>query len=488
MIQSSYARHRSVSLRILGDDQIHEIQQAAFDILEKTGCKILHPEARRLLKQAGAKVRDETVYLPRHIAQEALRTAPKGITIYDRLGNRAMEVEGRKSYYGTSTASPRTKDAFTGEIRDTTVTDIRQGALVADALENIDWVMPMGSCQDVPSIAADLHEFEAVVTHTVKPVVFIGYSARGMEMVYEMAANVAGGMDKLRQKPFLISYPEPITPLVFPEEVVGRMLLSAELEMPQIPGPAGQPGATTPVTLAGTVAAVTAESLMSLTIIQLKKPGTPCFLGANVGVFDMQNGLMCVGAPEMSLALGAQAEVAQSFGLPTWGLAGATDAKTLDAQAGLEACFSILAQGLAGLNLIHDVGYMDMAMVCSADMLVLGDEIIGMAKRFIRGLDVTSETLARDLMEKTGPGGNFLAEDHTFAHFKNEIWTPTLLTRQPYDAWAAGGQKDMAERVNDKLRDILENHTVPALDDAVLQALEDLKQKGQEELVKKQGA
>jgi trimethylamine--corrinoid protein Co-methyltransferase len=482
MIQSSFVENRSVFFRVLSDDQIWEIKQAAFDVLEKTGCDVLHGGAVKLLKKAGAVVKGERVRVGRHIVEECIRTAPKGFTIYDREGNRAMEVEGRKSYYGTSTASPNTRDALTGEIHETRVADIALGAKVADALPNIDWVMPMGSSQDVPALAADVYEFEAVVTNTAKPIVFIGYSPRGVELVYEMAAEVAGGLDNLRARPFLLAYPEPISPLIVPAEVVDRMFIAADLFMPQIPGPTVQLGATGPVTLAGDVTQLVAEGLMSLTLIQLRRPGAPCFLGGNVGVLDMSTATLSVGAPEMSLGLAVQAEVAQSFGLPTWGLAGATDAKTLDAQAGIESAFSILAQGLAGLNLIHDVGYMDMAMVCSAEMLVMGDEVIGMAKRFIRGVEVNAETLARGVIEKVGPGGHFLQEDHTLRHFRRELWMPSLLTRQHYAIWQEDGAKDMAQRVHERVGELVEGHEVQPLPDRTVAALEKLRRQGEKEL------
>jgi trimethylamine--corrinoid protein Co-methyltransferase len=472
-----------VVFRVLSDDQIWEIQRTAFDILAKTGAKIMHKAARDMLKQAGASVKDDIVKVPEYVIQECIRTAPKGFTIYTRDKHRALEVEGRKSYYGTSTASPNTKDALTGEIHETRVTDIGLGALVADALPNIDWVMPMGSCQDVPAVAADLYEFVAVVSHTIKPVVFIGYSTRGCELVYEMAAEVAGGIDALREAPFLLVYPEPITPLVFPADVVERTFLAADLFLPQIHGPTQQLGATAPVTLAGAVALAVAEGLMCITLVQLRRPGAPCFLGCNVSGFDMAAASLSMGAPEMSLGLAAQAEVAQSFGLPSWGLAGATDAKLIDAQAGIESAFSILAQGLAGLNLIHDVGYMDRGMICSAEMLVLGDEVIGMTKRFIRGIDVTPETLAREIIQKVGPGGHFLQDDHTYRHFRQQLWIPTLMTRQPYDIWRQNGSKDMSVRVQEKVRKILETHKVLALPDNTLAALEKLKRKGEQELI-----
>jgi len=484
MIQSSFVENRSVFFRVLSDDQIWEIKQAAFDVLEKTGCEVRHAGALDLLKKAGALVRDQRVWLPRHIVEECVRTAPKGFTAYDRDGNRALEVEGRKSYYGTSTASPNTRDAFSGEIRETRVADIALGAQVADALPNIDWVMPMGSSQDVHPLAADVYEFEAVVTNTTKPMVFIGYSPRGMELVYEMAAEVAGGLEALQLRPFLIAYPEPISPLVFPAEVVDRMFIAADLRLPQIPGPSAQMGATSPVTMAGTIAQSIAESLISLVLVQLRKPGAPCCLSGNVGALDMRTALLSLASPEVSLGLAGQAEVAQSFGLPTWGLAGATDSKTLDAQAGIESAFHILAQGLAGLNLIHDVGYMDGGMVCSAEMLVMGNEVIGMAKHFIQGIRVDRETLARDVIEKVGPGGHYLQERHTVRHMRDELWAPKLLTRQHRDVWRSEGAKDMEQRTRERVHELVDSHKAPSLPDKALAALESLRRKGEAELTK----
>jgi len=483
MIQSSFAENRSVFFRVLSDDQIWEIKQAAFEVLAKVGCQILHEGARRLLKEAGAIVQDDVVKVPRHIVEACIGTTPKGFTIYDRQGQRALEVEGRKSYYGTSTASPNTRDIYTSEIRPTTVADIALGAKVADALPNIDWVMPMGSSQNVPALAADLHEFEAVVTNTTKPIVFIGYTPRGVELVFEMAATVAGGMDRLRERPFLMLYPEPISPFVFPADVVDRMFVAADLGMPQIPGPTAQFGATSPVTLAGAIVQALAEGLMSLTLVQLRQPGAPCTLSSNFSVFDMSTTQLCMAAPETSLALAAHAEVAQSFGLPTWGLAGATDSKRLDAQAGMESAFHVLAQGLAGINLIHDVGYMDMGMACSAEMLVMGDEVVAMARRFIDGIRVNPETLARDVIAEVGPGNHYLQTDHTYDHFRQELWRPSLLARQPRDEWEMAGSQDMAQRVQAKTQAIATDHQPKPLPEAILTTLDQLKRQGEKELI-----
>jgi len=472
-------------MQILTDDQIWEIRQAAFDIIEKVGFKCRHPEVHKMMRQAGAWVKDDNIKIPRYIAEACLVTTPQGWTIYDRNGQRAMEVEGEKSHYGTSTASPNTRDAFTGEIRETRIEDIEQGALVADYLDGIDFVMPMGTAQDVPAEAAEVHEFPAMIANTTKPAVFIGYSALGCEYVYEMAAVIAGGQEALRQKPFIIAYPEAIAPLFFPDEVVERIFVAADRFMPQLPGATVQSGGTAPVTMAGMITQLTAESLVHITIAQLRQKGCPVAMSGNVGILDMKSALLAIGAPENSLALAAQAEVARSFNLPTWGLAGATDSKLIDAQAGIESAFSILSQGLSGLNLIHDVGYMAGGMICSLEQLVLGNEVVGMTKRFVEGITVTRETLARQVIEDVGPGGHFLVQPHTLNNFKKELWPAKLLNHQSIDAWNGAGKPSMEDRVKEEVGHITETHKPEPLDDKVLAELERLQKEGEKEILAK---
>lgn len=482
MIQPSVSLNQSVHFHILSQDQIWEITQAAFDVLEKTGCDVLHAGARDMLRKAGAVVRDRRVRMPRFMVEAAVRTAPKGFVIHDRAGGRAMEVEGRKSHFGTSTGSPNTRDALTGEVHETRIQDIALAARVADALPEIDFVMPFGTAQDVPALAADLHEFEAVVHNTVKPVAFCAYTPQGLEGILEMAAAVAGGREELVRRPFVMPYPEPVSPLVFPENVTEKMLVAADWGVPQIPAPSAQPGGTAPVTLAGTVVQQIAEGLAAITLIQLRRPGAPCALAGNVGILNMANGTMSAAAPEMLLANGAQAEVARSFGLPTWGLAGATDAKSIDAQAGLESGFSILAQALSGMNLIHDVGYIDMCMICSVEMLVLGNEAIGMAKRFVRGLTVDRETLAREVIERVGPAGQYMTDRHTLNHFRKELWFPDLLTRIPYESWKKKGARDMDDRIQEKILAILDSHRLPELPMEVTAEIERIRKQREAEI------
>lgn len=476
MISPSRINHGSAQFRMLSQDQLFEMRQAVFLVLEKTGCRMTQPEAVKLLKEAGAEVKDDRVRIPRHVTQECLRRAPKGIMIYNRDGELALELEGRKSYFGSSTGSPFTRDIETGEMRPTLLQDIRNGARIADGLEHIEWVMPMGSATDCdPPLAEEVFEFEAVVTNTTKPVVMLSYSQAAFEAVYEMASAVAGGEDELRAKPFVIAYPESISPLQVPDEVVNRILFAAGLGMPIIPGPVAQLGATGPVTIAGAAVQELVESLFMLCIAQLKRPGTPCFLSGSVAGFDMAAGNISVGGPEISLGHAISSEVAQSLGLPTWGTAGCTDSKLIDAQAGAEGALGILAQALAGINMIHDVGYMDASMACSQEMMVLGDEYIGWARRFIQGVEVSAETICAELIDSVGPGGSYIQQRHTFDNFRKELWFPTLPTRLRHEAWLAEGGHDMAHRVRAKTLDLLNNHQPKALADDKAAAVADIK-------------
>ena len=236
------------------------------------------------------------------------------------------------------------------------------------------------------------------------------------------------------------------------------------------------------MTIPAAVAQGIAESMMCLILAQIRNPGCPVGLGCNFAAFDMARGLMSVGSPEMSLALTAQAEVAQSLGLPTWGLAGATDAKVLDAQAGAEATFHIMAQGLSGLNLIHEVGYMDMSMACGVEQLVLGDEIIGMTRRFLNGVDFSPHQIVRGLLEKVGPGGEFLSQKHTLENFRNELWRPSIFTRKPINVWREGGEKDTEQRIREKIRHILDSHLPDPLPGSVQDTLERIKSEGEKKL------
>jgi trimethylamine--corrinoid protein Co-methyltransferase len=181
-------------------------------------------------------------------------------------------------------------------------------------------------------------------------------------------------------------------------------------------------------------------------------------MGGVVSIMDMLSAVLAYGAPELSLQSAALTEMARYVGLPVWSTAGCTDSKLVDEQAGIEGAVSLLFAGLSGANLIHDVGYTESGLTGDLQMTTMGNEIIGYVKRILRGIEVTPETLATEVINEVGPGGNFLATEHTLAHFKDQFWFPTLMDRSCWEEWESAGSLSMGDRVKMQINDVLDTH------------------------------
>jgi len=469
-----------MKFEVLSKKDIRKIHDATLKVLSQTGVEVHCQEGRELLGMAGCDVdSNHRVKIPNRLVEESLEAVPNGFTLYDREGNPACQVEGKNCYFGTGVTNPNFHDFETGQRKPTTVRDIENAAKVADYLPNIEWIMPLGSVQDAPSGASDVYEFEAAVNNTTKPIVFICHDARGVSDVLDMAEAVAGGREQLQDKPFIVSYPEPTSPLVHTKEAVEKLLFSAERGIPIIYTPCPMAGATAPVTMAGYLVQANAECLSGLVMTQMKRKAVPFVTGGVLTIMDMAVANIAYGAPEMSLLLAGFADLAGFYGLPTWGTAGCSDSKLPDVQAAIEATFSSFANALAGLNLVHDPGFLEGAMIGSLEMLVITNEVAGMARRFMRGIDVNTETLAEKVIGRVGPGGNYLAEQHTLKHFRDELWQPMLMDRRTYHTWKADGGKSMEQRIKEKIRDILRNHTPKPLPQSIKTKLREIRERSE---------
>jgi len=192
---------------------------------------------------------------------------------------------------------------------------------------------------------------------------------------------------------------------------------------------------------------------------------------------DMASGVASYGSTEFILMHAAMTEICQYLGLPVFSTCGCSSSKAFDGQATLESMYSTLSAALSGANLIHDIGYLEDGLCGSFEQLVATNEIIGMVKRYVSGIDVDKETLALDVIEKVGPGGNFLTEDHTFKNFKKEMFMPELIDRSVYANWKKSGSKTMETRVNEKVKEILSTYKPEPIEDKKMAAIEDYMEK-----------
>lgn len=444
---------------VLSEEQIEELNQATLDLLEKTGVDVLDEEALYLLKNAGAEVEGKSrVHIPSSLVKKALSTAPKKVALYTRDRKRTVLLEGSKSFFGTGSDCPFILDPYTGERRLFTKEDVGRAALLSDALDNIDFHMSLGLVSDAPRFTSDLHQFEAMLLNTQKPIVFTAHDKEGMEAIIKISEVITGGVANLRQNPFICLYAEPITPLRHISLAVKKLLLSAEKDIPVVYTPCPMSGATAPATLAGTLVVSNAEVLSGLVIHQIKNPGAPFIGGGVISIMDMSSAILSYGAPELSLLTASFTELLHSYGIPVFGTCGCSDSKILDEQAAIEATMSTLMNALCGANLIHDIGFLEYALLGSFELVVLTDEVIKMVKRIMQGIEINKDTLALDIIHNVGPGGNFLCEEHTLRYFKKEQFLPRLIDRQNYTNWVASGKKPMRERLNEEVRRILKGY------------------------------
>jgi len=369
-----------------------------------------------------------------------------------------MALERDRVFFGTGSDTPNTIDPETRKRRRSVRADVGRIAKVCDALENIDFLMSLGVAGDVPAGAPFVYEFAEMIAGTSKPIVFTAKDEADMADIYEMAAAAVGGEEALRANPFVINYSEPITPLIHSPEGLAKLLFCADHRLPIAYVSGMSAGGSAPATLAGATALGSAECLSGLVIHQLAAPGAPFIYGANVSVVDMRTMSYVYGGPEFPLTNAALADMARHYRLPVWGLAGASDAKTVDAQAGLEAMLSITMAALSRGNLVHDVGYIDSGLTSSMEMVAVCDEMIGMVRMVVRGLPTDDERLATEVIDEVGPAGNFLMTEHTRQFFRSEHFMPGLLERNNYDKWSAAGGKSLEDRANERVLEILESH------------------------------
>jgi trimethylamine--corrinoid protein Co-methyltransferase len=454
------------AIRMLSEEQIKAIHHTSLDILSQTGIVMKNEAARQLLLEAGAWESGGRIKLPERLLVEAIASAPSRIPMYDRLGQLTMPLEAGKVFFGPGSDCIFTLDVETGQRRKATAEDVQRIAQLCDGLEHMDFIMSMGNPSDVPALDIYVHEFVNMIRGSVKPNVYTANDRRDMEDIYRIACAVAGGETELREKPFLMLYAESISPLLYPDESVDKLLFCAEKGIPVTYPPSPNTGGGGPITLAGALALGNAECLVGLLLTQLVRPGTPFLYGMNTAALDMKSAIVSYGAPEWPLGMAAWTDIARHYDLPVWGAAGATDSKVVDAQAGIEATVTIMTAFLTRCNLVHDVGYIEYGTTSSMEMLVIADEIIRDVRYVVGGVEVSQRTLAREAIHRAKPGGGFLADDHTLDNWKWAQWRPALIDRMRYDRWVKKGSQDMTVRANARAREILAQHEVPPLPEA----------------------
>jgi trimethylamine---corrinoid protein Co-methyltransferase len=459
-------------LTFLGEQDKKKIYEAALEIIEQTGQQLLHEGALQLLREAGCTVEGENrVKIPRQLVERAIESAPNSVRVFNRKGELAMDLGGRRAYFGTGSDLMWTVESDNLTRRRTSLEDIKTAARVSDALANIDFIMSFAHPHELPPQGAYLASFEAMATNSIKPIVNTADGRKDLAAMWEISKILRGGEKELREKPYWVQYAEPISPLKHIFSSVDKLMFCAETGSPVIYSPAPIAGSTAPMTIAGHVVQGLAECFFGLVIHQLTAKGAPFLMGIGAAVLDMATSQCSYNAPEYLMSYMAMVEMSNYLDIPNWGYAGTSDSQIPDMQAVYEAGLETFMAAMVGSNLNHDIGYLDFGLTGSLEMIVIVDEIIDQVRRMQQGIPVTDDTCAVKVIGEGAVQGQFLTHPHTLKHLRTVQWRPKLLTRPGHEKWVQDGATSLVDRARQRLQTILASHKTDSLNQETINAI-----------------
>lgn len=467
--------------RPLGDNQIKAIHEASLTILEDTGisCESGQEEFLARLEKRGAKIDriKSRIRFEKDLVTEAVSQAPDRVVLYSRDGENDLELAEDQVHFGTGGTTTNVLDPETGECRPSTVKDVYHLARLTDYLDNVDLYIRPCTPLDIPANAYDVNICYAGLKGTRKHVMMGIFEENRLSDVIDLASMIAGGKENLRQRPFISFYTSfSISPLQQTNKATQIMREAIENRLPISIGAAPMAGLTGPITIAGTLTLTHAEVLAGITIGQLLNPGAPVLYGGFPTRADMATADFLVGTIECGMMNAAVHQLAKYIKIPNCSSCGFTDSKIPDAQAAWECAMLILTAAMGGSNLIRHAGggVLESAMTIAYEQIIMNDEIIGMARRLLKGIDVSEEHIGMELIKILGPGGNFLDSDHTLKFMRSEYFYGNGITnRDQREKWIRDGAEDSrlrARKMVDKILSAPENSYISAdVDQAIRQ-------------------
>lgn len=449
--------------RVLKTVDIERIHSFSLQVLEKIGVKVESEEFLTLFAKAGAKAskKNKVVTLSKEMVEEALEKVPSRVVLYGRDEKHTLDLSDNRVYLGTGGAAVNIIDLEVGRVRSPTLNDLSNLARLVDYLENIHFFLRPVVATDISKEILDVNKYYVALANTAKHVMASCYSATSVDDICKMASIIAGGEDELHQKPFISFITSwMVSPLKLDVGTTKVLKKVIEHEIPVALSTAPAAGSTAPATLAGTLVQVHAEELFGIVLTQILKEGAPILYGPVPACANMQNMAYLGGAIESGLLNAACVQMAKHIHVPIYTDAGLTDSKLSDIQAGYEKAFNILQVALAGGNYIHHgAGMLESMLTVSFEQFVIDNDICGMALRALKGIEVDEDRLAFDIIEKVGPGGNYLTQPHTVKYARSdEYFLPKVADRKGRSTWEKTGAKDTREKAKEKVKEILEEH------------------------------
>ena len=460
--------------KLISDDQVEAIHNASLRVLAEVGMDFMLPEARDILRKAGAKIDGERVRFDPDMIMEALSHAPSSFTVHARNPERNMEIGGPNISFGTVGSPPNAHDRDGGR-RTGNRQDFQKFIKLAHHFNAIDFMSgyPVEPI-DVHAGVRHLEVLRDVSFITDKP--FVAYSL-GTERIRDAMeiARIGRGIsqEQFDREPTLSTIVNTNSPLKLDNNMlIGMMEMCAHNQIVCVT-PFTLAGAMAPVTVAGALVEQNAEALAGLAFCQLVKKGSPVMYGGFTSNVDMKSGAPAFGTPEYMKSTIIGGQLARRYGIP-YRTSNTNAANTLDAQAAYESVFSLWALTMGGGNFImHGAGWMEGGLVASFEKFVLDCDLIQMCKAFMQPLEINDDALGIDAIKEVGPGGHFFGAAHTLARYENAFYAPIISDWRNYQQWDAAGQPTAYDKANAVYKQALNEYQQPPMDEAVRDALND---------------
>jgi len=434
---------------ILATDEMQNIHEASEEILQTVGLLVRNEKARSIFKKHGCTVDSETnrVRIPRTVVEKYRKAFIPSFTFRGRNPQFDRTIPDDRPIVVTGSSAPNIIDTKTGEERRATSKDIADIAFLINELDGYDVFSISTLANDAPEGQFSLSRFYPALKNCLKPVRSNTSNMQDLHDVLELGEIIAGGRDAYNERPIINHHYCPvISPLTMDVESTEAVIYLTENELPVYGTIVPNAGVTAPFTLAGTLALGNAEFLALSVLQQMIKPQTPLIYAVLSTVADMRTGAYTPGAIETGMLQMAHSQMARFYNVPSGGYIGLTNAHINDAQSGYETGMSTTAALLAGADLFNTGGLLGSLMAFDFSKAVIDNEISLMLKRLARGIELTDDTLAFDLIKKIGPGGSYMDSDHTLQYMKKTALFPKIATREMRDTWIASGRKDTASR------------------------------------------
>ena len=447
-------------LNLLSQDEIETIHESSIKILETAGIRTMSHKALDILRDAGAKVDYDKNHatIPRAIVEEALKRTSKTITYCARNPRYDILLDKQSTYFITSGLDePYILDWETGERRLATCEDLVRWTRLADYLENVHFLWVTLAASDAPPEIQSLTQLVISLENTEKHVEYEAHNAKEAHYMIEIAETIMGDRDRLKQRPLISAVQSPLSPLVFEKGSIEAAIEFAQAGIPVVYMDMPLAMVTAPATLAGTLVLTNAENLSGLVISEFASPGAPVVYSTCASVVDPASGAP-IESGMGNLLVHAAAQMAHYYDIPCELGGCGSMSKALDMQAGYETAMGVNQNIFSGADIICGLGDLEAGLCASAAKLVIDNEIVGEAYKFINnGLEITNDTLALDVICKVGPGGNFLSEKHTLKHCR-ELIPPQLSDHSPFEVWRNKRYQSIDQVANQKVKEILAKH------------------------------